>query len=108
MGAAGWDQERGVFIGAEPERLPSAVARGVGTQIGHHVVNRATNAGDELGFGVWFPLEVHSAHGSGAYGKGNTLLDEAGLEPMGGEFVVAEQAGEGTAFVGRGLPDDDG
>jgi hypothetical protein len=108
MGAAGWDQERGVFIGGEPERLPPAVAGGVGTQIGHHVVNRATNAGDELGFGVWFPLEVHSAHGSGSCGERNALLDEARREPMGSEFVMAKQAGERAAFVRRGLLDDDG
>jgi hypothetical protein len=48
-------------------------------------------------------LEVHSPHRTRALGMGNAVLDEAGLQALGGELLRAKRAREEASLVPGGL-----
>jgi hypothetical protein len=70
-----------------------------GAHVNRHVVHRAAQAGDQLGFTPSPALEVQATHGAGRTRAGAVDLDRTGPESGMRQLTPAEHAFEAAALV---------
>ena len=99
--------ERAVVVGGELDGDVLEVGRALRAQVDDDVENRAARAAHELRFRRRRILEVHAAQRALASVERDVGLRDDRLEPVLGEFVLAERAREETAVVLAALEVDD-
>jgi hypothetical protein len=106
MRTTGRDIEAEVVFGGQLKRFPAPMAWRVRPQVGHHVVNGAARAANELYLGMRWPLEVHPAQRACTPRHRKALLGEHCCESVRGERGAVEQAAKTAAFVGMAFNPD--
>ena len=75
------------------------IGRRVGPEIEHDVVQRALEAGHELGLGAGTDLVVQAAQRAAPLGEGQVRLLDPRTHAERGQLLAAEAAGEEAALV---------